>query len=40
MFMNISSVFKKKYSNPEAALGWFPGTWATPEKKKRKKKEV
>ena len=26
------------HCGPEAALGWFPGAWATPEKKKRKRK--
>ena len=24
---------------PEAALGWFPGAWATPEKKNKIKKK-
>ena len=25
-----------RYLNSEAALGWFPGAWATSEKKKKK----
>ena len=29
---------KSGLSRTEAALGWFPGAWETPEKKEKKRK--